>query len=249
VRLLASEVLKLRTTRPPWMLLGIAVLMSTLIAAAMVGSGSLDDDEDIALAVTQGAAFFSILATVAGILIVTNEYRHGTVMTTFLAEPRRTRVLAAKVAAGLLTGAAYGAASLAATAAVALPWLAARDQELSLGQGLEGAGRVVLAFALAAALGAAVGAIVQSQVGALITVFLWFLVVESIIGVLAGLVFGEVGEPDPVTPYLPGSALGGVVGGQGSEFMLRGGWATLLAIGYVTGLAVLGALSMSRRDP
>jgi ABC-type transport system involved in multi-copper enzyme maturation permease subunit len=247
--LLSSELLKLRTTRPPWILVGITVVAGGLIAAAMVGSGSLDDEEDIALVVTQGAAFFSILATIVGLLIVTNEYRHGTVMTTFLAEPHRARVLGAKLAAALLAGAAYGTASLAATAAVALPWLSVRDQELSLVQGLEGSGRVVLAFALAAALGAAVGAIVQSQVGAIIAVFVWFLIVESIIGLVAGLLFGEVGEPDPVTPYLPGSAIGGVVGGQGSEFMLRGPSATLLAIAYVVVLALLGALSMTRRDP
>ena len=45
------------------------------------------------------------------------------------------------------------------------------------------------------------------------------------------------------------TALGGVVGGQGGEFALDGGPATLLAFGYVAALAALGAVSMLRRDP
>jgi hypothetical protein len=253
VRLLAAEFLKLRTTRTPWMLFGLAVLISGLIAAGFAGFGGLDaENEDTpGLALAQAASFFSILATVAGILLVTNEYRHGTVMTTFLAEPRRERVLGAKLVVALLTGAVFGLAAMAVSTLVAAPWLAARGEPSLLGgELLEGSGRVVLAYALSAALGAAVGAILQNQVGAIITVFVWFLVVESIIGVLSGLVFAdELGEPDPITPYLPGSALGGIVGGEGNEFLLRGGWAALLALAYVAGLSLLGALSMTRRDP
>jgi ABC-2 type transport system permease protein len=253
VRLLAAEFLKLRTTRTPWVLFGIAVLISGLIAAGFTGFGGLDaENEDTpALALAQAASFFAILATVAGILLVTNEYRHGTVMTTFLAEPRRERVLGAKLVVALLTGAGIGLASMAVSTLVAAPWLAARGEPSLLGgELLEGTGRVLLAYALSAALGAAVGAILQNQVGAIITVFVWFLVVESIIGVLSGLIFAdELGEPDPITPYLPGSALGGAVGGEGNEFLLRGGWAALLALAYVAGLSLLGALSMTRRDP
>jgi ABC-2 type transport system permease protein len=253
VRLLAAEFLKLRTTRTPWVLFGLAVLISGLIAAGFAGFGGLDaENEDTpALALAQAASFFSILATVAGILLVTNEYRHGTVMTTFLAEPRRERVLGAKLVVALLTGAVFGLAGMAVSTLVAAPWLAARGEPSLLGgELLEGSGRVVLAYALSAALGAAVGAILQNQVGAIITVFVWFLVVESIIGVLSGLIFAdELGEPDPITPYLPGSALGGIVGGEGNEFLLRGGWAALLALAYVAGLSLLGAFSMTRRDP
>lgn len=253
MRLLPAELLKLRTTRTPWVLFGIGVLISGLIAAGFAGFGGLDaaNEDTPALALAQGASFFAILATVTGILLVTNEYRHGTVMTTFLAEPRRERVLGAKVVVALVTGAAFGLASMAASTLVAAPWLAARGEPSLLGgELLEGSGRVVLSYALSAALGAAVGAILQNQVGAIIAVFVWFLVVESIIGVLSGLIFAdELGEPDPITPYLPGSALGGIVGGEGNEFLLRGGWAALLALGYVAGLALLGALSMMRRDP
>jgi ABC-2 type transport system permease protein len=251
VNLLGSELLKLRTTRVPYVLLALTALASGLVTAALVGAGEADaDQDDRALALAQGAGFWSMLATVLGILVVTNEYRHGTIMTTFLAEPRRVRVLAAKLATALIGGAVLALGALVALAAVSVPWLWITDQSLALdGQALEAAGRLLLAFSLAAALGAGVGAIILNQVGTIITVFVWFLIVESIIGVVSALLFGDLGEPDPVSPYLPGSALGGIVGGQGADFMLDGGWAALLAASYVAGLSVLGAVSMTRRDP
>lgn len=107
----------------------------------------------------------------------------------------------------------------------------------------------MLAFALWAALGAALGAIVQSQVGTIVGFFVWILVVESLIGLVSSLLFTSIGEPDPVSPYMPGSALSGIVGGEGSEFMVRGGPASLLATAYVAGLSALGALAIVRRDP
>jgi ABC-type transport system involved in multi-copper enzyme maturation permease subunit len=248
VRQLSAELLKLRTTRVTYVLLGVTVLLSGLTAAAIVGSGALDQDNWLQLA--QGAGFSTTLATIVGILLVTNEYRHGTITTTFLAEPRRVRVLAVKLAAALVAGLVLAVASIVTTALVALPWAGARGDALPLdGQAGEAAARVLLAFALSAALGAAVGAIIQNQVGTIIAVFVWFLIIESIIGVLSALVFGDLGEPDPVSPYLPGSALGGILGGEGSDFMLRGGIAALLSLGYVAVLSVLGALSMTRRDP
>jgi hypothetical protein len=104
-------------------------------------------------------------------------------------------------------------------------------------------------FGLTAMIGAAVGTIVQSQVGAIVGYFVWIFVVESLVTVLSGLLLTEVGEPDPVSKFLPGSSLGGIVGGEGNEFVLRGGTAAVLAVGYAIGLSVLGAVSITRRDP
>jgi ABC-2 type transport system permease protein len=251
MRLLGSELVKLRTIRTPYVLLLGSALISAAATSGFVGSGSVDrEDIDPALRLAQAASFGNIFVAVIGILIVTNEYRHGTIMTTFLAEPHRVRVLLAKLAAAGIAGLAFAVASVAVSAAVALPWLAARGESLQLdGQALEAVGRVLLAFALTAVFGAAVGAIVQSQVGAIVGWFIWILVVESLITVLAGLLLTDVGEPDPVSKFLPGSSLGGIVGGEGNEFLLNGPGALALAIGYAVALSALGALSMTRRDP
>jgi ABC-2 type transport system permease protein len=252
VSLFAAELLKVRTTRVPYVLFALTAVACALVAAALVGAGEVDaDDEDRALALAQAAAFWSVLATVLGILVVTNEYRHGTITSTFLSEPRRTRILAAKLATALVAGGLLAVCAFAAVLVVAVPWLAVTDQALSLEvQILEALGRLVLAFALSAALGTAVGAVIQSQVGTIIAVFVWFLIAESIVGVVSSLLLGDFGEPDPVTPYLPGTVLGGIVGGgQGGEFMLRAAPSIALAFGYVAVLAFLGALAMERRDP
>ena len=117
------------------------------------------------------------------------------------------------------------------------------------GQALEAVGRVLLVFVLTAVFGAALGAIVQSQVGAIVGYFIWILVVESLITVVSGLLLTDLGEPDPVSKFLPGSSLGGIIGGEGSEFVLNGGGAAVLALGYAIALSALGALAITRRDP
>ena len=248
MRLLHSELLKLRTTRVPFVLMALTVVFTGLVVAAIVHFDAAEASNPFGLA--QAAAFWSMLVMVLGILIVTNEYRHRTITTTFLADPRRERVLGAKLVTALLAGAAVALAAIAVIALVALPWLAAKGADLPLGaEGLEAAARLLLSFALSCALGAAVGAVLQNQVGAIVGVLIWFLIVENIVGVLSQLIFGEIGEPDPVTKFLPGSAFGGIVGGQGREFLLAGGWAALVATGYLALFAVLGAVAMRRRDP
>lgn len=248
MRLLSSELLKLRTARVTFVLLGLTVALSTLVAALLVHFDAEEASQPGGLA--QAASFWWILLLVLGILVVTNEYRHGTITTTFLAEPRRARVLAAKAGVALLVGTLFAIAALVALSLVALPWLAAKDAALALdGDALSAAVRVVITYALAAALGVGVGAVLQSQVGAIVVALVWLFIGESIAGVVSGLVFTSPGEPDPISPYLPGSALQGVVGELGGEFLLGPWWATLVSLGYVAAFALLGALAMRRRDP
>jgi len=49
-----------------------------------------------------------IFSALAGVLLITSEYRYGTIHPTFVFTPRRGRVLSAKVAAGLLAGLVFG---------------------------------------------------------------------------------------------------------------------------------------------
>ncbi len=249
--LLASELVKLRTIRTPYVLLLVSIAISAVATAAFVGSGAVDSDEaDRALSLGQGATFGALFMAVIGILIVTNEYRHGTIMTTFLGEPRRVNVLLAKLAAAVLAGVVFAVAALLTAAAVALPWMSSRGSSLTFdGQTLEAVGRVLLVYVMTAVFGAAVGAIVHSQVGAIVGYVIWLFVVESLISLVSGLLLTDLGEPDPISKFLPGSSLSGIVGGENSEYVLDGGWAALLALGYAIGLSVLGALSMTRRDP
>jgi ABC-2 type transport system permease protein len=243
-QLFAAELLKLRTTRVPYAFAVVIVALSAIAAATVVGANSFGQDR--ALDLVQAGSLSGTVVTIMGILLVTNEYRYGTIATTFLAEPHRVRVLGAKLAAGALAGVVYAAIAVAVIAAVALPWLAARDDALAIdGQSAEALARLLVSFALSAALGVGVGAIVRSQVGAIVAVFVWFLIVEHLFAILVALAAGDVDNAEKIARYLPGGAFAGVVGAT----ELTGGAAIALAAAYVAALAVVGGVVMVRRDP
>jgi ABC-2 type transport system permease protein len=242
--LLSAELLKLRTTRVPYVFAGVVALLSGIAAATVVGTSEFSADR--ALDLVQASSLSATVVTIMGILLVTNEYRHGTIATTFLAEPRRLRVFVAKLVDGALAGVVYTLVAVVVTGAVALPWLASRGDSLAFdGQVPEAVGRLAISFALSGALGVAVGAIFRNQVGAIVAVFVWFLIAEHLLALLAALAFGDVDDTETIIRYLPGGAFGGIVGAT----ELRGGAAIALAAAYVAGLGVLGALAMVRRDP
>jgi hypothetical protein len=247
---LGAEILKLTTTRVPYVFAGVVMLLSAGAAAIYVISDSLEDD-DAWLSLAQGSNFASILATILGILIVTNEYRHGTINSTFLIEPARERVLLAKLAAGIVAGTTLALLAFATAAAVAVPWVLARGDSLPFdGTIAEAAARIVASYVLACAIGVGVGAIIQNQVGAIVATFVWFFVVESVVGAVSALLADGIGERDPVSPYLPGSTLQGIVGfEQADDFLLGAPAAALLTAAYAAALVALGALAMLRRDP
>jgi ABC-2 type transport system permease protein len=248
MRLLGAELLKLWTTRVPYVFGAVVALLAGITSAGFVGGDALGDDP--ALDLVQGASFAATFVTVVGILLVTNEYRHGTIASTFLIEPHRERVLVGKLAAALVAGAVYSVVALVIVAAVALPWLAARGDALPLdGQALEAAGLLFVAFMLSSALGAAVGAIIRNQVGAIVATLLWFLALEPLVALLAALLQGDISDQSEISKYLPGAALSAIVGGSGGDAGLPIGPAIAIAAAYVAGLAVVGAVAMVRRDP
>ena len=111
-----SEFTKYFTTSTWWVLTLITAVSLMLLAggfAAAIGlaqSGALDEVPDAALL---GAASPSLVYGLAvnigyifpillGVLLVTGEFRHGTLIPTFLATPRRGTVLLAKLTVGSL---------------------------------------------------------------------------------------------------------------------------------------------------
>ncbi len=57
---------------------------------------SLDDPDLLANIVGNGFGAPQVLMTLLGVLAFTQEFRYGTITSTYLGEPRRTRVLVAK---------------------------------------------------------------------------------------------------------------------------------------------------------
>jgi hypothetical protein len=118
------------------------------------------------------------LVAVLGAIGLTSEFRHRTATATFLATPRRSRVVAAKLVTFPLLGAAYGLACVVVTVAIALPWLSANGIEVSLvANGIPGTlAGVVAGSALFGLVGVGVGALLRDQVGAVVVLLVYLFV-------------------------------------------------------------------------
>ena len=138
------------------------------------------------------------------------EFRYGTATLTFLATPERAKVLDLKALAAAVAGASFGLAGGIATTATGLVFAVAKSDPIALSSAtlLGHIGGTALAGALLAAVGVGLGSLVHGgQLGAVIGVFIWCLIGES---VLDG-VYPATGRYLPFTAAasLAGSRVGG----------------------------------------
>ena len=264
-----AEVLKLTTTRLWWILALILVGYVGFIAALLAGVfGALGDqlaaqpDAPQLPAEAIGPVVYSsvtaigyVFPLILGTLAVTAEVRYQTLTPTFLAEPKRGRVLAAKLLVLAVAGALYGVAGLVASMGLGAPILAATGSDAGLGDSDTWAlaGRIVLAMALWAVIGVGLGSLIQNQIAAIIVVLAFTQFVEPI------LRFGSsIWEwTASVGRFLPGSASDALVGSSFfTSFGMGGGGAApldwwqgglvLLAIALL--VSIIGYLTAWRRD-
>jgi len=204
---LRAELLKHRTTTPALLagllgLVGFAVLMHGLSLTER-GAGSFDNQLTFVLG--WGEILGALFAALAGALSITGEYRHGTIRATFLVTPRRGRVLAAKLAAGALLGAAFGLLASVLAVGVGSALLAGRGIDVLVGHDdvvLLLAGGTVAA-GLWGAVGVGIGALARRQVPVIVGLCAWLLFVEN-------LLVGFVPEVGRLAPGAAGGALAGL---------------------------------------
>ena len=244
-----AELGKLTTTRLPLGLLGIAALLTaviSLLTALQAGSGAAMADASLSTAaglagVLSTTYFAMIMAVVLGITMSTGEFRHATATATYLATPRRERVLAAKAIAAFGVGLLFGLTGAAITTATGLGTAAARGYPVALGAGTiarYGAG-TVLGAGLLASLGAGLGMLIRSQLGAIITVFVWAFAAENTLGGLSHAIA-------PYLPFMAATSLAGSPppGGQPLPFLA----AALLVAGITTVTCAIAARTSLRAD-
>ena len=257
-RLTRVELLKLTSTRLSYGLLaasvGITVLWTTLQAsqagkpngpAALTGYTGQT-------AIITGGVWGLILAAVLGATISSGEFRHQTATITYLATPDRNRVLAAKAVAGAIGGAVFGLAGYIVTLAIGLAFTAADGYRLAIGAGTLtdwGFGHLVGA-ALLGVIGVAAGSLVRSQFAVVIGIFVWTIIIESLIG-------GLFNSVRPYLPYTVASTLAGTPLGSASFGPGRGGSgagplpfaaATALLVFIALAGALIAARTTVRRD-
>lgn len=251
-RLVRIELFKLTSTRLTYGLLatsvGLTLLWTTLEAsragtpsgpAALTGYAGQS-------AIVTGGAWGLILAAVLGVTVSSGEFRHHTATLTYLATPGRSRVLAAKAVAGALAAAVFGLAGYVITLAIGLSFVAARGYHLAIGAGTLtdwGLGHLVGA-ALLGVIGVVVGSLVRSQFATVIGVFVWTILIESLIG-------GLFNEARPYLPYTAATALAGTPLGSASFGPGRGasGVAPLpfaASTALLAAIALMGALIAAR---
>src|SRR6266480_747613 len=143
----------------------------------------------------------------AWIVLSAGEFRHRTSVTTFLGQPRRLRVVSAKLAAAALTGVAAGLLAEALSAATSAAVLSAHHVPLHWAQpGVPGAVITVpLLAALYGMLGAGLGLLLRNTAAALGLALIWAFVIEGIIPALTH-------EPG-ITRWLPEAAANAMLHG------------------------------------
>ncbi len=241
---LRSELLKQRSTRTN---LGLLAAMLGLVLLVVLLHGftlPVKEAGGRSIQLTEifgrGGMFGTLFGALLGAMSITSEFRHGTIRPTFLTTPRRGHVVAAKVWAGMLIGAALGLIAMAVAAGVGSAALAARGVKLQLDVGdyallLAGG---AMAAALWAAIGVGVGTVVRNQVPTVVGICTWLLFVE-------GLLIGEAGSIGDASRYLPG-ALGNAASGQVPA--LAPVLALLLLVLYAAAAAAAGWMTTNRRD-
>jgi ABC-2 type transport system permease protein len=236
-----AELLKIRSTRTTFGLaIGLVaiVLLFVLLTALLTSVGDISQKENQRSLFGIGS-FAGVFAALAGIMLVTGEFRFGTIRPTFLFTPRRSVVLTAKVIASFLAGLALALIGEALSVGIGALILDVRGISLALGQHdyeLMTLGTIV-GSALWGGIGVGVGMIVRNQIGAIIGLLAWGFVIENLLfAFLPGL--GRL---------TPGQAQNGFMG-MTTDHLLgpAAGGAVLLA--WTVALCVAGAAITARRD-
>jgi ABC-2 type transport system permease protein len=236
-----AELLKIRSTRTT-ITLGLGMMALILLFTLLDGLLSLPsglmgkENQRELLSVSSLTGVFSALA---GVLLVTSEYRFGTIRPTILFNPVRSHVLAAKVVAGALAGTVFGVLGEAVGWAVGYPILAVRGITVVLSAGdilLLTLGGLV-GVALWGAIGAGLGTIIHNQVGAIIALLAWGFVVDN-------LLFGLVPS---VGRFMPDRASDALMGLR-VDHLVSPSVGAITLIAWALALGVVGIALSVRQD-
>jgi ABC-type transport system involved in multi-copper enzyme maturation permease subunit len=189
-----------------------------------------------------------IFAIILGILIMSGEFRHGTAVATFLASPKRARVLAAKLVVAAFAGAVFQIISAGLAVGAGFYALTFFEDAASPSDSvfLNLAVASVLSGAILGLVGVAIGSLIRNQLIAIVSTLVWLFVLEPIVLLL----LVDAGK------WLPTGAITGMLAlefeseaiGVSTADYLSPGVSALVLLGYGAIFAVVALVTSMRRD-
>jgi hypothetical protein len=235
-RLLAGELIKVRTTRTA-LGFGVAAILlaiaATIIPPLAGDLTSLSDKRDV----LNFGGGLGILLLLFGAVGATGEFRHRTLAPAVLIAPDRFRLVLARLGAYSLTGLLFAVLIAVVTLGLGAALLPGEPgPALSGGDYVKAAVGGAIDVVLAAAIGVGVGTLVRNQVAAVIGALVWVTILEPLLAALS----------DTAGRFTLGDTLNRV-GLGGTDSM---GWAASIGVLVVWALVwiVAGALLDRRRD-
>ncbi|WP_424183558.1 hypothetical protein ACOBQX_16335 [Actinokineospora sp. G85] len=236
--LMATERMKLFSTRSPWFCSVLAIGLVMGFAGLLTLSADEPADVDLGLLLA-GSQFGLMVVLVMGALAITTEYRFGTIRTTFQAMPGRTAVLSAK--AGVVALVALVLGEVAGFGAWGVGQVLGIEAGLDSSAAWRGVAGLGVVFALSTVIAVAVGALVRQSAGAISIVLVWSLLLEDLVSLIP-----NVG--DNIRDWMPFVSARRFLGNGGPDAVL-GPWASL---GYFAAVAAvlftIAAVVVNKRD-
>ncbi|WP_432986085.1 ABC transporter permease [Dactylosporangium sp. CA-233914] len=299
IRLIRSELLKLRTTNMWWIFLicslaftGLALLINTAQAHSELQTpdylndpppvGMSDENKAEFLAqqqadrdrvaqartaaglvkyaaniYTSGQFFGLLMVMLLAILLITNEFYHQTATATFLATPKRTRVIVAKLITAAMMALVFWFIATVIDVLVGVIFFANEGFGNSLGSwdAQQAILLNLLVYALWAIFGIGIGVLLRSQIGATITAATLYTI--GTYAALAALALIReflikkdwVMEAAVYIPPLASEHVVGVLAGQLGGVDLPARWVgVVILVGYAAVLGTIGTLITRKRD-
>jgi ABC-2 type transport system permease protein len=235
-RLVAGELIKVRTTRTALGFAGASLLLvlASVLLSILAGHPKTLEDKRIAL---DFGGVIAVLLLLFGTVGATGEFRHRTLAPAVLIAPDRLRLLLARVAAYTLTALAVAAAMAVITMVIGIPLLARETgPDLASNDYVKLVAGGLLASGIAVAIGVAFGTLVRNQVFAVIAVLVWVTILEPLVSLIK----------DRYLDYTLSRALTRVAQGGDDRMSMGGAVLVLLVWGAV--ILVAAALVDRRRD-
>ena len=244
--LLQAEFRKFTTNRSA---LTIAVLAAAYgglaVLAAVLQTRGHDPQFDRAtlLQIVRSTADLALpSAVILGVLATAGEYRHGTIVPTLLAVPRRGALVVAKVASQAALGVAIGATGATVSVVAGMSWLRAEgfDTLPTIGDLLLTALGVTIAVTVYGALGAALGLAVKDQTIAITGALVWMMAVEEIVPIVL--------RKPGLRQWMPDGATDRLLHLADPSPAMTSGWAAVLILTAFTGVLVTAAAFTTTRS-